>query len=122
LAPDRLHVERDPVQAAIARVVDQFLLEALARCEVPAHARHRRGIRLRALQQVSGHVAYRLCGGDSGQPGERVVDPLDMAVGIGDHHGVAGSARHEGQLAQLGLGVPVAGDVGEHADQAGTFL
>ena len=66
------------------------------RGKVPAHSRHRLGIGLRALQQVSGYVADRLGGGDSDRQWGDILGVLRLNAGKLDHELLRSSASELG--------------------------
>ena len=110
-----------PIRLTGFRVVQQLLVHRLRAVQGHADAPHRLGVRLWALQQVTGLLPDHVFQGVAGLVGEGPVDPLGAARGIGDDDEVVGRARHDGQLLDVVLDELLPGDVANHPRQTATL-
>jgi hypothetical protein len=98
-----LRFNGEPVGAPILAVIEDLLAKTLAAAQPFADAPNDRGIRSRTLQELPWTASKYLAQFVTGDVRERRVDPLDVALGIGQDHRVVGSRRDQGQFARLGF-------------------
>ena len=98
---ERLHVEVDPVLAAVLRAVEQLDAHAAPGVERLAQAGHGRGVGALALQQLARRTADRLGERVAAQAREGVVGPHDAALDVGDEHDVVRALGREREPLEL---------------------
>lgn len=99
---DRLDVECDPQLAAVLGVVEHLHAgHRLASLQCLAHSCHHLGVGAGAVQERRGPPAAHFIERPSGDARVGVVDPLDAALGIGDHDHVGHMLDDELEGAQV---------------------
>ena len=103
LVVDGLQVEMEVVTPAVAGVADEVRVERHFPLQSVAQAGDGGRIGVGADQQLREGAADHLGEVESEQADEAVVDPLEVAGGLGDGNEVVGAAGDEGELAGGGL-------------------
>ena len=94
-------IQVDPVFGPVFFAVEDLAFARFAAAEGGAHRGDDGGVGAFVLQDFAGGAAEDLGGLVAGHAGEALVDPGDVASGVGENHGVGGAGGDEGEEADV---------------------
>ena len=104
LVPNRCDVQEEPESMAGLMGAEQLDREGLSRGHAIAQALNSARVVRRAQQDRTGMFANDLRKGKAGDVAESFIDPLDVAIEIGDEDGIFDFLGNKGKSAQIKFG------------------